>query len=152
MEIFYGQTSRLITKMGAVKKNRDMNRQDLLEFLRNLEIGTRIPGAITGKTFKFGGLKTHSGRGHFPHMKGELVVVLISEARRRSEILLCLDPLLLFVNAKDEELEYGCLPNTYVREYCLEGAPEFPNRSQYESHYKAMARYIRQVTQTSDGS
>jgi hypothetical protein len=61
-------------KMGQAKKNRDMNRQDLLKFLRELEPGTRIPGAITGKTFKFGGLKTHSGRGHFPHMKGELVV------------------------------------------------------------------------------
>lgn len=131
-----------VTKMGQVKKNRDMNRQDLLAFLRDLEIGTRIPGAITGKTFVFGGIKAHSGRGKFPHMKGELVVVLISEVRRRSEILLCIDPLILFVNAKDEELGYGCLPDTYYHKYCLE-VVEFPNQSQYESHYKAMARYIR---------
>ena len=57
-----------------MKENQDMNRQDLLEFLRNLEIGTRIPGAITGKTFTFGGLKVHSGRGNFPNVKGELMV------------------------------------------------------------------------------
>jgi hypothetical protein len=128
-----------------MRKNRDMNREDLLDFLRDLEIGIRIPGAITGKTFKFGGLKVHSGRGNFPHMKGELMVVLISDARRRPEILLCIDPLLLFVNAKDEELGYGRLPDAYVLKYCLEGET-FPNRSQYESHYKAMARYIREVT------
>ena len=127
-----------------------MNLKKLTNFLREMETGTSIAGIQAGKEYKFGGIREYSGRGwRYAHLKGEPVVVLISAERKRSGIVLFIVPLLMFVNATDEELDFGRLPEAYYRRYCLEKSPKIPNRHEYECHYKALARYIRWETNPS---
>ena len=124
-----------------------MDVEALISFLDNLGRDTSIPGIQGGKRYKYGGLRRYSGRGRwYADLKGQPVAVLLSAARRRPEIVLFVEALLPFVNATDEELGYGRLPQAYYREYCLPESPEIPNRYEYESHYKALARYVRRVT------
>jgi len=123
-----------------------MDLQALTSFLDNLGCDTSIPGTQEGKRYRFGGLRQYSGRGRwFAHLKGRSVAVLVSSERERSEIVLFLQPLLLFVNATEEELGYGRRPRAYYRKYRMPEPPEIPNRYEYESHYKALAKYIRRV-------
>ena len=138
----------IVTRTGQEELGRKpMDLDTLTSFLGSLTTGTSIAGTQTGKEYRFGGLRSYSGRGRwYAHLKGEPVAVLLSAERKRAEIVIFVAPLLLFVNATDEELGYGRLPQAYYRRYCLPESPEIPNRYEYECHYKALARYIRRVT------
>jgi hypothetical protein len=127
-----------------------MDVDTLIRFLRGLPVGSAVPGTQTGKEYKFGGCSEYSGRvNRYAHLNGKLVTVLLSRERKRSRIVLFLEPLLSFVNSTDEELGFGRLPKSYLHEYGEGGSQKIPNLSEYESHYKALARHIRQVTSRS---
>ncbi|MFH1738272.1 MAG: hypothetical protein ABIH23_04645 [bacterium] len=123
-----------------------MDEHALLKILRNLRIGTPIAGAIVGNVYTFGGVREYSGKGRYPHLKGQMVAVLKSDNWKRPEVLLFLGPLLIFVNAADEELGYGKMPAAYFDRYRLGKIFEMPNRHEYVTHYKALARYIKRMT------
>jgi hypothetical protein len=127
-----------------------MDVDTLSRFLREMVVGTPVAGTQEGKEYKFGGISEYSGTGRrYAQLRGELVTVLLSGERKRPKIVLFLAPLLFFVNATDEELGFGHLPEAYFRKYCQEESPQIPNLSEYEFHYKALARHIRRVTSRS---
>jgi len=134
-----------VTRREGHNKSR-MDIEILIKLLRGMAIGIAVAGTQTGKEYKFGGLSEYSGRvNRYSHLKGKLVAVLLSGERKRSRIVLFLKPLLSFVNSTDEELDFGRLPELYFREYGQDGSQKIPNLSEYESHYKALARHIRRV-------
>ena len=125
------------------KQSNQMQTQELFELLEKIDKGEIIPGTITGKFYIFKGIQKYSGRGRFSNLKGTDVVVLESRERKGS-IILFLEPLLLLLDGDLEDLAYGKLPVGYAKEYYSGEPIEIPNLFEYESHYKALARYILQ--------
>jgi hypothetical protein len=132
-----------------------MEERNLFEYLKKIDEGEIIPGTIRGKFFTFKGIHKYSGRGRFSNLKGTNVVVLESKERKRS-IILFPDPLLLLLDGNSEDLNYGKLPDGYARKYRTGKPREIPNLHEYESHYKALARHIKnlisQEEQSNDGA
>jgi hypothetical protein len=123
-----------------------MTKQELIEVLKKVKKGERIPGTIAGKFYTFKGIDKYSGKGRCPHFKGIEVVVLQSDKRKRRMIILFPEPLLLLVNADLQWLRYGRLPENYI-DRCRSGDIRgIPNLYEYESHYKSLARYIKGLT------
>lgn len=123
-----------------------MDIETLSRAIREMKIGTPVAGIQEGKKYTFGGIREYSGRtSRYEHMKGQPVVLLISQDRKRTEIALFIAPLLMFVNATDEELRFGRLPVDYYKKYCIEKSPEIPNRHEYQCHYKALALHVRRL-------
>jgi len=125
-----------------------MTKVQLMDSLKTLQIGQKIPGAISGKTYYFSGIQKYSGLGRFAHLNGQDVIVLHSNERKRSKIILFVEPLYLLVNSSIEELGYGHLPSGYIMKCMADDTQGIPNLYEYESHYKCLARYLRNFSQT----
>lgn len=132
-----------------------MEERELFKYLRRIDDGEIIPGTVTGKSYAFKGIQKYSGRGKYSSLKGKDVVVLKSQERKRL-IILFLEPLLLLLDGNLEDLAYGRLPVEYVEKYHTGEPTEIPNLFEYESHYKALARHIKnlisQEEQSNDGA
>ena len=76
------------------------------------------------------------------HLAGEAVVVLRSQERKRKRVILFLEPL-LFVTLSDSNLGFSQRP---LARYRSGSGIEYPNINEYDTHYKALARYIRKRT------
>ena len=124
-----------------------MTKQELIKVIEQIDKDIKIPGAIAGKFYSFLGIKKYSGRGRFHQLQGEEVIVIQSGERKRSRIMLFLDPLLLMVNADIGDIQYGKLPHEYIKKYRRGLLKGIPNLYEYESHYKAIARYIKNIDQ-----
>ena len=132
-----------------------MKEQNLLKYLGKIDDGESIPATVNGKFYTFKGIQKYSGRGRFSNLKGTHVVVLESKERKRL-IILFFEPLLVFLEGNLEDLDYGRLPEGYVKKYRTGEPNQIPNLFEYESHYKALARHIKnlvsQEEQSNDGA
>lgn len=126
-----------------------MTEDELLKTLNRLEIGKKIPGTVSGKKYTFAGIREYPGRGRYAHLKGTAVIVLRSAERKRSDIILFFQPLLVLVNSKTSELGFWKLPTTYSDQFRSGENLGIPNLWEYESRYKSLARYIKRLTNTS---
>ena len=126
-----------------------MENQKLFELLRQIDAGEMIPGTVAGKFYTSKGIQKYSGRGRFSNLKGKDVVVLESRERKRP-IILFSEPLLLLLDGNSEDLAYGRLPDGYVEKYRTGEPSEIPNLYEYESHYKALARLIKNLISQKD--
>jgi hypothetical protein len=121
-----------------------LTKAELLVVISGIKPGARIPGINPGKFYRFGGLEPYNGRGRYNHLKGQMVILLHSPERKRSSIRLFIEPLLLLCNSKIEDLTYGNLSISYPTEFIdAEWQVAYPNLSEFTSHYKSLARYIK---------
>ncbi|HEY5498203.1 MAG TPA: hypothetical protein VIK19_07705 [Syntrophales bacterium] len=123
---------------------------ELTTILGNLNQGDAIPGTIAGKSYIFIGIEKYPGRGRYANLKGQDVIVPMSNERKRSRIVLFLDNLLLFVNATPSELRYGYLPKEYMKLFRGGKKPIIPNLYEYETHYKSLARHLQGLYKPQD--
>ena len=120
-----------------------MTKKQIERILSRLEPGHRFPGTASGKFYVFGRIQKYKGRGKYAHLNEADVVVLHSEDRKRSKIILFFEPLLVLVNSDQKDLRYGNLPSGYISKFRNGGKAAFPNLHEYESHYKCLARHIQ---------
>ncbi len=123
-----------------------MTKAQLIETLGQLKIGQKIPGTLFKKTYCFSGVQKYPGRGRFAHLKGKDVVVLHSNERKKSKIILFFEPLYILVNSNIEDITFGHLPPEYIEKYRSGDSQGIPNIYEYESHYKSLARYLKNLT------
>ncbi len=129
------------TPMENISEKGRMLLADLKSFLNGLPIGTIVPGLLKSKNYRFAGLEPYPSRGRFARLAGKMVAVLESDELKRKRIILFLKPLLMLVNGPTENLDYGRRP---LYDYALNGGrDEYPNIYQYETHYKALAKYVK---------
>jgi hypothetical protein len=126
-----------------------MTEHQLLNIFKQLSQGQMILGTVSGKSYRFKGVRKYSGRGKFHSLKGAVAIILESKQRKRP-ILLFMEPLLLFVNSDPRDISFGRLPIKYIEEYRNDKAPKIPNLYEYESHYKSLARYIQGLSEGSE--
>ncbi len=132
--------------MECISKKERMILTDLKSFLNSLPIGTIIPGFQKSKNYRFAGLEPYPSRGRFARLAGKMVAVLESDELKRKRIILFLNLLLMLVNGPTENLDYGRRP---LCDYAVneEKRDEYPNiyqyETQYETHYKALAKYVK---------
>jgi hypothetical protein len=120
-----------------------MTKQELIEILEQVSQDQKIAGTIPRKLYTFKGFGDYSGKGRYPHLKGTRVIVLQADERKRTNIALFLEPLLLFVNSDPSTLSHGKLPDEYIEQY-RSGAPQgIPNLYDCEGYYKSFARFIQ---------
>ncbi len=122
-----------------------MTKQGLIEILEQVHQDQKIAGTVAGKLYTFKGFAGYSGKGRYPHLRGTRVVVLQSDERKRRNIALFLEPLLLFVNSDSSSLTHGKLPDEYIAIYCSGDPQGIPNLYDCEGHYKSLARYIQEL-------
>ena len=129
------------TPMECISKKERMILTDLKSFLNSLPIGTIVPGLQKSKNYRFAGLEPYPSRGRFARLAGKMVAVLESDELKRKRIILFLNPLLMLVNGPTDNLDYGRRP---LCDYAVNGGrDEYPNIYQYETHYKALAKYVK---------
>src|SRR3972149_11115366 len=114
-----------------------LSKDELLVIASGIKVGTRISGINPGKFYRFSGLERYDGRGRYKHLAGQTILILYSSDRKRSEIRLFIDPLLLLCNSKTEDLAYGTLPKSFITEFIdAEFRPVYPKLFEFVSHYK----------------
>lgn len=119
--------------------------QDILAFFDKFEAGTTVSGVLSGKNFKFVGLKKYLGKGAHSHLHGTDVIVIESGRRRgkRNLIKLFPEPLLILSNCTADEIGYGKIPPAFVALKSAGHGQTYPNLYEYETYYKAVARFIQ---------
>ena len=76
-------------------------------------------------------------------MNNEDIIVIESEIRKRNLIKLFLEPVSILCNSKSADIGYGKVPSPFVMLIYTDDCSAFPNLSEYGTHYKAIARYIK---------
>ncbi len=122
----------------------ELTKKDILSFFNTCEYGTKIPGLLLGRNYKFIGLEKYSGRGKYSHLNETDIIVIESEYRKKRNLIkLFLEPIVILSNCSLDEIGYGKIPSAFVILQHAENGPSFPNLYEYESHYKSVARYIK---------
>jgi hypothetical protein len=119
-------------------------KKDILSFFLKCESGTIIPGRISGKGYLFIRLDKYIGRGKYSYLNEEDIIVIESENRKRNFIKLFLEPVSILYISKFDEIGYGKVPSSFVKLKYGDNGPLFPNLLEYETHYKAIARYVKE--------
>ena len=119
-----------------------MNQEDLLRILKLIRIGRSIPGMNRGTQYRFAGVGVYHSRGKAPDFDGQAIVTLESAKRSRPQIHLFVSVLATFLADGKTYLGYGRTPPSVVLAYHRGDGPRIPNLTEYESHYKSLARYI----------
>jgi hypothetical protein len=122
-----------------------ITQQDILTFFDKCEADTTIPGVLSGKNFKFMGLKKYLGKGDYSHLHEKYVIVIEAGERRgkRNLIKLFPEPLMILSNCTTDEIGYGKVPSAFVALKSAGQGQTYPNLYEYETHYKAVARFIK---------
>ena len=61
----------------------ELTKKDILSFFNTAEYGTKIPGLLLGRNYKFIGLEKYSGRGKYSHLNETAIIVIESENRKK---------------------------------------------------------------------
>ena len=122
-----------------------ISEQDILAFFDKCEAGTTLPAVLPGNNFNLIGLKKYLGKGAYSHLSGTNVIVLESEKRRCKNNLITLfpEPLVILSNCTTDEIGYGKIPPAFVVLKSVGQGQTYPNLYEYETHYKAVARFIQ---------
>ena len=121
-----------------------ITKQDILSFFNTCESGTKMPGLLPGRNCKYIGLGKYSGRGKYSHLNETDIIVIESENRqKRNLIKLFLEPIIMLSNCSLDEIGYGKIPSGFVVLQHAANGTSFPNLYEHESHYKSVARYIK---------
>jgi hypothetical protein len=122
-----------------------MNEETLLHLVRSIPHGQAIRGINRATEYMYLGLEHYDSHGKFPELDGSLVIVLESNKRKRSKIRLFFTPLEYFLKDGPGFLSYGRLPPSYILEFRRGNRKQFPNLSEFESHYKSFAKHVYQI-------
>jgi hypothetical protein len=122
-----------------------MNKDQLLNKIRKIQPGTRIPGLTPEKAYYFLGCEEYKGRGKFKDLTGVPVVLIKSPDRKRSTIRLFIEPILLFINSKENFLGYGCHPVLKFYEALNEPNQKFPNLFEFSVHYNSFCLFLKSL-------
>lgn len=123
-----------------------MDEAKLLKIVSNIPKGQIISGINKGTKYIFLGTEHYDSHGKAPELNGSLVIILESEKRNRKRIKLFVNVLASFLKDGRTFLSYGRLPPSYILEFRRGTKGRIPNLSQYESHYKSLARYVYSIT------
>ena len=122
----------------------EFTKQDILSFFNTCEYGTKIPGLLPGRNYKFIGLEKYSSRGKYSHLNETDIIVIESENRKKRNLIkLSSEPIVILSNCSLDEIGYGKIPSAFVVLQHAENGPSFPNLYEYETQYKSIARYIK---------
>ncbi len=125
-------------------------KDDIIKFFLKCESGTTIPGCLSGKAYQFIRVEKYIGKGKYARKYSQLnqedIIVIESKDRKRKFIKLFPEPVSVLCNCNLDEIGYGKLPSSFViLEYADDG-PLFPNLLEYVTHYKAISKYLIEIT------
>ncbi len=120
-----------------------MNKKQLLNKINKIKPGTSISGINPGKIYYFNGCEEYKGRGKYRDLTGQTVVLLKSPDRKKSIITLFTEPILLFINSKNNVLGYGHHPVLKFNAVLFDPKPKYPNLFEYCFHYNCFTLYLK---------
>jgi hypothetical protein len=119
-----------------------MDEAKLLRIVSSIPKGRVVSGITKGTKYTFLGTEQYDSHGKAPELNGAPIIILEAEKRKRNRIILFVSVLASFLKDGRAFLSYGRLPPSYILEFRRGTKERIPNLSQYESHYKSLARYV----------
>jgi hypothetical protein len=100
---------------------------------------------LAGKQFQFNWSKEILGKGAYSYLSGTDVITIESGKRRCKNNLITLfpEPLVILSTCTTDEIGYGKIPPAFVALKSASQGQTYPNLYEYETHYKAVARFIQ---------